>query len=174
VIEVLVAEHDDEAPDAVGLERLAEEPGVLGRHVRVVDERLVAVDDRVAGDSQRQGPVVDPVRVVADDERLGPAADEYLTDGANEVLLSAAVVWEVAIKRALGKLEVPDDFAGTLLGAGAVGLPVTLQHASAMADLPSHHRDPFDRMLIAQARLENAVLVTHDEGLRPYGVPMAW
>ena len=111
---------------------------------------------------------------LADDERLGPAADEYLTDGGNEVLLSAAVVWEVSIKRALGKLDVPDDFAGTLLGAGAVGLPVTLAHASAVAGLPSHHRDPVDRMLIAQARLENAVLVSHDEALRAYGVPMAW
>ena len=111
---------------------------------------------------------------LADDERLGPAADDYLTDGANEVLLSAAVVWEVAMKRALGKLEAPDDFAGTLLGAGAVGLPITLGHASAVAELPAHHRDPFDRMLVAQARLENAVLVSHDEALRAYGVPMAW
>jgi PIN domain nuclease of toxin-antitoxin system len=111
---------------------------------------------------------------LADDERLGPNAIEYLTDGANEVLLSAAVVWEVAIKRALGKLDVPDDFAPTLLGAGAVGLPVTLQHASAVAELPAHHRDPFDRMLIAQARLENAVLVSHDQALSAYGVPMAW
>jgi PIN domain nuclease of toxin-antitoxin system len=111
---------------------------------------------------------------LADDERLGPTAVEYLTDGSNEVLLSAAVVWEVAINRALGKLDVPDDFAVTLLGAGATGLPVTLQHASAVGDLPAHHRDPFDRMLIAQARLENAVLVSHDEALRAYGLPMAW
>jgi PIN domain nuclease of toxin-antitoxin system len=111
---------------------------------------------------------------LADDERLGPVAAEYLADGSSEVLLSAAVVWEVAIKRALGKLDVPDDFAGTLLGAGALGLAVTLRHASAVADLPAHHRDPFDRMLIAQARLEKAVLVSHDEALRAYGVPMAW
>jgi PIN domain nuclease of toxin-antitoxin system len=111
---------------------------------------------------------------LADDERLGPAAVEYLSDGANEVLLSAAVVWEVSIKRALGKLDAPDDLAGTLMSAGAVGLAVTLQHAAAVAELPSHHRDPFDRMLIAQARLENAVLVSHNEALRPYGVPMAW
>jgi PIN domain nuclease of toxin-antitoxin system len=111
---------------------------------------------------------------LADDERLGPAAAEYVADSSNEVLLSAAVVWEVAIKRALGKLDVPDDFAVTLLGAGAVGLPVTLQHASAVAELPAHHRDPFDRMLIAQARLENAVLVSHDAALRAYGLPMAW
>jgi PIN domain nuclease of toxin-antitoxin system len=111
---------------------------------------------------------------LADDERLGPNAVEYLTDGSNEVLLSAAVVWEVAIKRALGKLEVPDDFAATLLGAGAVGLPVTLQHASAVAELPTHHRDPFDRMLVAQARIESAVLVSQDDALHAYGLPMAW
>jgi PIN domain nuclease of toxin-antitoxin system len=111
---------------------------------------------------------------LADDERLGGAAVEHLSDGTNEVLLSAAVVWEVAIKRALGKLEAPDEFAATLLGAGAVGLPVTLPHASAVADLPAHHRDPFDRMLIAQARIESAVLVSRDEPLRAYGVPMVW
>ncbi len=90
------------------------------------------------------------------------------------MLLSAAVVWEVAIKRTLGKLEAPEDLAATLLGAGAIALPVSLEHAHAVAALPLHHRDPFDRMLVAQAQLERAVIVSRDEALRPYGVPLAW
>jgi PIN domain nuclease of toxin-antitoxin system len=92
-----------------------------------------------AGASARQQPRID---------------HERRSRHVSEVLLSAAVVWEVAIKRALGKLDVPDDFAGTLLGAGALGLAVTLRRASAVADLPAHHRDPFDRIIIAQSRVE--------------------
>jgi PIN domain nuclease of toxin-antitoxin system len=99
---------------------------------------------------------------------------EQLANPRNEILLSAAVVWEVAIKRSLGKLEAPDDLAPTLLGAGAVALPVSLEHAAAFERLPWHHRDPFDRLLIAQAAREGAVLVSGDEALRPYGVPALW
>lgn len=84
------------------------------------------------------------------------------------------MVWEVAIKRSLGTLEAPDGFADTLLGGGALGLPVGLQHAAAVAELPWHHRDPFDRILVAQAQLEGAVLVTRDEAFAAYGVPVAW
>jgi len=108
------------------------------------------------------------------DERFGRAAADQILDGSNQVLLSAAVVWEVAIKRALGKLDAPHGLAETLIGAGAWPLPVTLEHAAAVEDLPPHHRDPFDRMLIAQAALERAVVVTGDEAFRPYGVPLIW
>jgi PIN domain nuclease of toxin-antitoxin system len=90
------------------------------------------------------------------------------------VLLSAVVVWEVAIKRSLGKLDAPDDFASTLLGGGASALPVTLVHAAATDRLPWRHRDPFDRMLIAQALVEGAAIASHDESLRGYGVPLVW
>lgn len=107
-------------------------------------------------------------------ERFGEAAAGHLIDDTNQVLLSAAVVWEVAVKRSLGKLEAPDDFAPTLLGAGAQPLPVTLDHAAAVEGLPWHHRDPFDRMLIAQASIEGAVLVSRDEALRAYGVTLVW
>jgi len=111
---------------------------------------------------------------LGDDERFGERAAEQLADAANQVLLSAAVVWEVAIKRSLGKLAAPYDLAPTLLGAGALPLPVSLEHATAVGDLPWHHRDPFDRMLVAQAGVEGAVLVSGDETLRPYGVPIVW
>jgi PIN domain nuclease of toxin-antitoxin system len=111
---------------------------------------------------------------LSDDARLGPEATRHLTDDTNQVLLSAAVVWEVAIKRSLGKLDAPEDLAPTLLGAGARPLPVTLDHTAAVGALPWHHRDPFDRLLVAQALIESAALVSRDEPLRQYGVPLIW
>ena len=106
------------------------------------------------------------------DERLSANARQHLTDGSNTVLLSAVVVWEVAIKRSLGKLVVPDEYLGLLLGAGAQALAVSVEHAAAVARLPPHHRDPFDRMLVAQAGIERAALVSSDEALRPYGITL--
>jgi PIN domain nuclease of toxin-antitoxin system len=108
------------------------------------------------------------------DERFGDAAVTAIGDGRNQVLLSAAVVWEVAIKRSLGKLDAPDDLAPTMLGAGAFPLPIGLDHANAVAALPPHHRDPFDRILIAQAAIEGAVLVSRDEIFDAYAVPVLW
>jgi PIN domain nuclease of toxin-antitoxin system len=108
------------------------------------------------------------------DEQFGETAARRLTDETNQVLLSAVVVWEVAIKRSLGKLEAPDDFAPTLLGAGAQALTISLDHAAGVERLPWHHRDPFDRLLVAQASIEGAVIVSQDEKLRPYGVTLVW
>lgn len=111
---------------------------------------------------------------LSDDDRFGPAAARQLSDADSQVLLSAAVVWEVAIKRALGKLNAPRDLAPTLIGAGALPLPVGLDHAAAVEDLPHHHRDPFGRILVAQATIEGAVLMTHDDAFRAYGIPLIW
>lgn len=111
---------------------------------------------------------------IGGDPRLGAQARAELEDDANEVLLSAAVVLEVAIKRSLGKLAAPDDFAGTLLRADVRGLPVTVEHASAVERLPWHHRDPFDRLLVAQATIEGASVVSRNDRLRRYGVPLVW
>ena len=108
------------------------------------------------------------------DEGFGDTAARHLTDDTNLVLLSAAVVWEVAIKRSLDKLDAPEDLVLTLLGAGAQPLPVTLDHAAAVERLPWHHRDPFDRMLVAQASIEAAAIVSADEALRAYGVTLVW
>jgi PIN domain nuclease of toxin-antitoxin system len=108
------------------------------------------------------------------DERFGDSAADHITDGTNQVLLSAAVVWEVAIKRSLRKLAAPPDFAPTLVGAGAVPLPVSLAHAAAVEQLPWHHRDPFDRLLVAQATIERATLVSGDAALQEYGVAVVW
>ncbi len=111
---------------------------------------------------------------LSDDCRLGASAVEQLRDDANQVLLSAVVVWEAAIKRAIGKLETPGDLAATLLGAGVLPLPIELDHAVAAGELPHHHRDPFDRMLVAQATLEGATLVSSDAAMRAYDVPILW
>jgi PIN domain nuclease of toxin-antitoxin system len=111
---------------------------------------------------------------LADDARVGQDAERQLSDETNRVLLSAAVVWEVAIKRSLGKLQAPADLAPTLLAAGAQPLAVTLEHAAAVEALPWHHRDPFDRLLGAQALPEGAAIVSHDERIPAYGVPVVW
>jgi PIN domain nuclease of toxin-antitoxin system len=111
---------------------------------------------------------------LSDDERFGDAAATAMAAGSNQVLLSAAVVWEVAIKRSIGKLDAPDDLAPTLLSAGAFPLPVGLDHAAAVAALPPRHRDPFDRILVAQAAIEGAVLVSGDEVFGAYAVPVLW
>ena len=108
------------------------------------------------------------------DERLSRRAERLLKDASNEVLLSAAVVWEVSVKRSLGKLDAPEGFADLLLDAGAAPLAVSIEHAEAVAALPWHHRDPFDRMLVVQADIEQAVLVTDDERLHAYDVRVAW
>jgi PIN domain nuclease of toxin-antitoxin system len=108
------------------------------------------------------------------DDRFGETAARQLGDGSNQVLLSAAVIWEIAVKRFLGKLEAPRDLAATLLDAGVQALAVSLDHAAAVEHLPWHHRDPFDRILVAQAGIEGAVLVSGDAALRPYGVPLVW
>jgi len=111
---------------------------------------------------------------LADDARIGPAAERQLSDETNRILLSAAVVWEVAIKRSLGKLQAPGNLAATLVAAGVKPLAITLDHANTVESLPWHHRDPFDRMLVAQALAEGATIVSQDERMQPYGVPVIW
>jgi PIN domain nuclease of toxin-antitoxin system len=111
---------------------------------------------------------------LADDEHLGGDAARQLTDESNRVLLSSAVVWEVAIKRSLGKLQAPADMAATLLSGGVHPLAITIEHAAAVEALPCHHRDPFDRILVAQAIAEGAAIVSQDERLAAYDVTLVW
>ena len=86
--------------------------------------------------------------------------------------MSAASAWELAIKKALGKLDVPDDLEAKLEHHRFAPLPVTVAHALHAGDLPRHHGDPFDRMLVAQAQLEGLTIVTRDPRFAPYGVPL--
>jgi PIN domain nuclease of toxin-antitoxin system len=109
---------------------------------------------------------------VSDPGALTEQARDVIRDGRNEVLVSAASVWEIAMKRALGKLTVPDDLGPVLAAASFSPLPITLEHASRAGSLPPHHRDPFDRMLIAQAQLESLTIVTRDDRFARYGVQL--
>jgi PIN domain nuclease of toxin-antitoxin system len=108
-----------------------------------------------------------------DDRRLPPAARRAIAT-ADIVWVSAASGWEVAIKTALGRLRADEPFAVTVAGDGFTELPVTLAHAARLRALPTHHPDPFDRMLVAQAMVEGATLVTRDTALGGYGVPVLW
>jgi len=109
---------------------------------------------------------------LADDPGLDASTRAAIADPATDVLVSAATVWEVGIKRSLGKLEAPDDLIGAIDASGFDGLPVTLADVDLAARLPAHHRDPFDRMLVAQATRLGAVIVSRDGAFEPYGIDM--
>ena len=108
---------------------------------------------------------------LADDDRL-PAATRDAVSVAAEARFSAASVWEIAIKRTLGRLEVPEDYLEAVEESDIQLLSITGEHAEAAGALPRHHDDPFDRMLIAQARIDELTLVTADRRLPDYGVPV--
>lgn len=114
------------------------------------------------------------VNFIEDDPRLGVEAAAAIENPSNHVLLSAVVVWEIAIKRALGKLPVDQRYLALLLEAGVEPLAISVGHARAVEDLPAHHRDPFDRLLVVQAAAESATLVTNDENIRRYDVSVLW
>lgn len=98
-----------------------------------------------------------------------------LRDPGNDVFVSAASGWEIAIKTALGKLSADlDEIVRTSLEVGFEELPVTLVHARRVHSLPPRHRDPFDRMLVAQALEEGLTVVTHDALVVAYGAPILW
>jgi len=107
-----------------------------------------------------------------DDRRLGRRARGSIGDPAAVVLVSAASIWEIAIKAAVGKLawrESPSTTLATCVAdCGFAELPVTAAHAAAVRDLPRHHADPFDRLLLAQAANEGLQLVSADDGFRRY------
>lgn len=106
------------------------------------------------------------------DEPLSERARAEIADPGNAVAVSAASIWEVALKRALGKVTAPDGLALAVEETGFDLLAITAQHAEAAGELPPHHRDPFDRMLIAQAGIEGLVVVTRDAAFEPYDVSM--
>ena len=108
---------------------------------------------------------------VDNNPNLSPVAREAIVDGHNIVYVSAATAWEISIKRAIGKLKVPEsDYLEELRLHRFMLLSITTEHALAVENLPSHHKDPFDRMLIAQAQEENLALVTRDPRIKAYDV----
>lgn len=110
----------------------------------------------------------------AEPERFSESTLEQLSDEANDVLLSAASAWEIGIKCALGKLTLPSSpslyVPRRMAQSRIVALPITHQHALRAGELPPHHRDPFDRLLVAQAQVERLALLTADAQLRAYDV----
>jgi len=107
-------------------------------------------------------------------DRVEEKAREAIADGKNRIVISAVVIWEVAIKRRLGKLDAPDDLLERLERAGVDLLPITARHADRVGTLPLHHRDPFDRLLVAQAETDGLALVSADGDLRRYGIDVVW
>lgn len=108
--------------------------------------------------------------VATRDDRLGGRAAAAIRDGRRVVFVSAASAWEIAIKRAIGKLDAPRDLAELMERYRFTPLDVTIEHALETEALPPHHRDPFDRLLVAQARRERLTLVSADPRLRAYEV----
>jgi PIN domain nuclease of toxin-antitoxin system len=107
---------------------------------------------------------------LAGDERLGDRAIDLIEDGRNVVYVSAASIWEISIKRSLGKLRVPGDVLAEVDAASFIRLPISFEHADTVAALPDLHADPFDRMLVAQASADRLVLMTHDPLVLQYDI----
>lgn len=106
----------------------------------------------------------------SDDPALGPVARAAIAAPENLVLVSGATAWEIATKRELGKLDAPADVAAWVAESGFGELPIDIAHAVRSAELPKRHRDPFDRLLVAQSQLESLTLVTSDPEIAKYEV----
>jgi PIN domain nuclease of toxin-antitoxin system len=109
--------------------------------------------------------------------KLSPTARSAIANPEGTVLVSAASAWEIAIKQQAGKFRVPDlvkDFQGRLQKEGFIELAISIEHAVRAGTLPGSHKDPFDRVLIAQSQVENAAMVTRDSLFRKYAVQCIW
>ena len=107
---------------------------------------------------------------LSNDSKLGLNARKAILDGRNEVYVSAATGWEISIKRALGKLDAPEDLDALVEQEGFTDLPITFFHGEQAGALPRIHADPFDRMLVAQAQAEGLTLISSDQHIKRYGV----
>jgi len=103
---------------------------------------------------------------------LSAEARAAIESPRSTVYLSAASAWEMSIKRAKGRLESPTDVVGAVEANGFRELPLSILHAQTLNELPPHHADPFDRVLIAQAQVEGLTIVTRDAAFEAYGVPL--
>ena len=100
--------------------------------------------------------------------KITKKARQVIEDQSNTIYISAVVIWEMTVKTMLGKLESPDDPLAIAIREGFVPLPITGQHALTLKTLENHHSDPFDRLLIAQAKHEGFTLLTHDKTIMSY------
>jgi PIN domain nuclease of toxin-antitoxin system len=108
-----------------------------------------------------------------DDPRLGREARRAIA-GADIVWVSTVSGWELALKIAKGRLRIVESLRVTIVADRFTELPLTLRHTEELERLPPHHGDPHDRLLVAQARVESATVVTHDRAFEAYGVPVIW
>lgn len=109
---------------------------------------------------------------LAGDPRIGPDATRLIRDGKNAVFASAASAWEISFKKEQGKLSTPREEIGVAIAEeGFLPLPITVRHGERAGELPSLHRDPFDRMFVAQAQEEDLEVVTIDPAISKYAVP---
>ena len=107
---------------------------------------------------------------LSDVSELAEGARSAIADPRNDIFVSAITGWEIAVKRARGRMTAPDNLTAMVEEKGFTHLPLTFFHAEQAGVLPMHHRDPFDRMLVAQAQVEGLVLVTRDDRIPRYGV----
>ena len=111
-------------------------------------------------------------------QQLSPASHAAISDPSNELLLSAGSIWEIAIKIGLGKLNLTQPYSlwmsQALNDLGMTVLPITVEYADAQASLPKHHGDPFDRLIVAQALVENVSVVSADARMDAYGITRLW
>ena len=105
-------------------------------------------------------------------DKLGLNAREQITNLENDIYVSSATVWEMSIKQQMGKLVAPEDIEAKVEQAGFISLPISLFHAQQAGRLPQHHKDPFDRMLIAQAQAEGLQILTKDQHFPAYGIKL--
>ena len=107
-----------------------------------------------------------------DSHKLSEQARRAIANSDNIIVLSAVVIWEIRIKQALGKLTIANEFYDVIKKQGFEMMSISPDHAYAVGELPMHHRDPFDRMIIAQAVCENLTVVTQDAVFEKYGIPI--
>lgn len=107
-------------------------------------------------------------------QRLTRTAREAIADPKNAVYFSLASAWELAIKQALGRVTIPGALEETVRSNHFSPLGISFDHTRVAGELPRHHADPFDRMLIAQARVDGLTFVTHDAAIQPYDVTVLW
>jgi PIN domain nuclease of toxin-antitoxin system len=107
---------------------------------------------------------------MTNDRKLPARAKELIENTKNEVLVSAVSLWEIAVKEGLGRISISQsELRKSIIEGDFEQLPITFDHCEQLASLPQIHRDPFDRMLVAQSKAEPAILVTHDKTLGAYG-----
>ena len=115
---------------------------------------------------------------ISDDHRLSKKAESTIRNRSNEIYFSAASAWEISIKMALGRLSIKAEIESFLLAQllenGFLSLPITISHATYIIKLPDIHKDPFDRILVAQSKIEDMTLISCDRMVRQYDVKVVW